>query len=503
MTDYLGSLVDDRYLVESILGQGGMGIVYQGTHAVVGRKVAIKFLSSEYSGNPEVVRRFFREAQSAAAIGHKNIIDILDVGISKFNDPYLVMEYLEGECLSSLLDRTGPVDQATACGVLEPVLLALAATHEKDIIHRDLKPDNIFLVKDPVDGSITVKLIDFGISKIRRAMENNHLTNVGAVLGTPLYMSPEQASGIEIDNRSDIYSMGVILFEMLTGSMPFEGANSQETMLNVISGTPKNPRDLNPNFPEVARPIIERAMQKRPEERYQSAQEMLQDLRKMPGFSVRNVLLNDWASGIIKDDCAIGDLGPRHTGHESGDLAARLFEEITSHTPKDWTTRPTENLPRRRPLAIWMIGISAVLLFGAALLLWRISKDGAIPEQVVPPISSLTPGIDEPPAAESDPSKSDAPKVLDVQIAVTGAPLGAHYYYGETPVPSNIFRVPTGSTPINLRVEAPGYRPFEQLVTPEKNVTVRVNMIPEKGAAPATGRFIKGRRSTEIAKDFE
>jgi eukaryotic-like serine/threonine-protein kinase len=161
-------ILNNRYRVESLIGKGGMGSVYRGTHVAIGRRVAIKFLHTEYAENEKIVIRFFREAQAAAAIEHKNIIEVLDVGVSENNEPYIVMEYLEGESLAEMLKRTGPVDASTACGILEPVLLALNAAYKKGIVHRDLKPDNIFLVRDVELNSISVKLIDFGVSKFTR-----------------------------------------------------------------------------------------------------------------------------------------------------------------------------------------------------------------------------------------------------------------------------------------------------------------------------------------------
>ena len=213
--EYEGSVLNNKYRLIRLLGKGGMGAVYLGQHIIIGKSVAVKFLHAEFAAKKEVVKRFYREAQAAAAIGHDNIIDVLDVGISDTGEPYLVMEYLEGESLAALIQRKGVLDLSCACGIMEPVLQALFAAHSKGIVHRDLKPENIFLAHRP-GGVPKIKLIDFGISKVTQAGSGEKLTQTGSVMGTPAYMSPEQARGSsDLDHRADIYSTGVILYEML------------------------------------------------------------------------------------------------------------------------------------------------------------------------------------------------------------------------------------------------------------------------------------------------
>jgi serine/threonine protein kinase len=222
------ALLDGRYRIVRLLGEGGMGAVYLASHVGLGRDVAIKFLHAEFISREDIVGRFRREAQAAAAIRHKNIIEVFDVGMSPQGEPFLVMEYLEGESLAGLLKRVGPLSLGAACAVMEPTLQALQAAHRKGIVHRDLKPDNIFLAYQEGEPPV-VKIIDFGISKFTQGDPDKWRTRTGAVMGTPAYMSPEQARGsASLDHRTDLYSMGTILFEMLTGGLPYAGTNFAE-----------------------------------------------------------------------------------------------------------------------------------------------------------------------------------------------------------------------------------------------------------------------------------
>jgi serine/threonine protein kinase len=186
------ALLDGRYRIDRLLGEGGMGAVYLASHVGLGRQVAIKFLHADLISREDVVGRFYREAQAAAAIRHKNIIEVFDVGMSAKGEPFLVMEYLEGESLAGLLKRVGPLSLGAACAVMEPVLQALQAAHRKGIVHRDLKPDNIFLAYQQGEPPV-VKIIDFGISKFTQGELDKWRTKTGSVMGTPAYMSPEQA----------------------------------------------------------------------------------------------------------------------------------------------------------------------------------------------------------------------------------------------------------------------------------------------------------------------
>ena len=503
MDSYQGHLLDSRYLVEELIGRGGMGVVYRGRHVVVGRPVAIKFLSTEFARQEEVVTRFYREAQTAAAIGHKNIVDILDVGISEHNQPYFVMEYLEGESLSELLIRRGPLSLSAACGILEPVLLAMSSAHAKGIVHRDLKPDNVFLVRDPVDNSVLVKLIDFGISKFLHQEENTKLTRAGSALGTPVYMSPEQVScSFKVDHRSDIYTIGVLFYEMLTGDTPHAAAGNQETMLKILTESPRDPRSVNPDFPDTARPIIERAMAVNSNHRYQTAAEMLLDMKRLDAFADRCEALAVAALGRT-GSFAVGDLGRPVGDDENEAVPGRVWSSFAPHqyntTEHSVPTRKRLSAMGNRSkaiLGIFVTGAVAVLL---AVILLAVHDE---PESLTASMPAV-PVISTPQAAPA-PAKEEAPR--EVRVEIVGAPSPSVITFDGVLVPSSRFYIPRGNRSARLTVQAEGYLPFHTEVVPSEDVRVEVDMRPEPVSAevarPKKG-YIKGRRQTEIAKDFE
>ena len=248
--------LDERYRIVRLLGEGGMGAVYLAEHVGLGKQVAVKVLHAEFTNRDDAIARFRREAQVAAALRHKNIIEVFDVGVSARGEPYLVMEYLEGESLRGLMARSKRIDLGAACAIIEPVLLALQAAHRKGIVHRDLKPDNVFLAYEPGEPML-VKLIDFGISKFASADPDRWRTQTGMVLGTPNYMSPEQARGAaNVDQRTDLYAVGTILYELLTGDLPYTGQSFTEFFARLLTEEPRSPRALYADLPAEVEPLL-------------------------------------------------------------------------------------------------------------------------------------------------------------------------------------------------------------------------------------------------------
>lgn len=260
-----------RYEVVSVMGQGAMGTVYKARDPVIERTVAIKTINLELSREEraEFEERFYREAKSAGRLNHPNIVTIYDVGETG-DAAYIAMEFIEGESLRDVLDSGVVLSLKRICQIAVQVASALNYAHENSVVHRDIKPANIMISRNR-----EVKIMDFGIALIPTGSR----TQAGTVLGSPKYMAPEQVAGKATDGRADIFSLGAVLYEMLTGSTPFNGDNLSAIMYKILNEEPAPPSKLNARVPKVFDRIVARALAKRPEDRYQSAKEFSRDLR--------------------------------------------------------------------------------------------------------------------------------------------------------------------------------------------------------------------------------
>jgi serine/threonine protein kinase len=262
----------NNYEIISLLGEGGMGAVYLATHPFMGRKAAVKLLRRELVEDRGLVERFMNEARAANAIHHPNIIDIIDVGLLPTGVPYLMMEYLEGDTLARAIQDRGTIPAADTIDIAVQTASALGAAHAKGIVHRDLKPENLFLVPDDSrPHGVRVKVLDFGIAKLRGELAGNSAkTQDGALMGTPPYMSPEQCRGLigEIDERTDVYAMGIIIYQMLCGAPPFVSPGFGDVVLMQITQPPKPPRTINPQIPAVLEAVVLKALAKNRDERF-------------------------------------------------------------------------------------------------------------------------------------------------------------------------------------------------------------------------------------------
>ncbi|MGN6103810.1 MAG: serine/threonine-protein kinase, partial [Kofleriaceae bacterium] len=268
-----------NYRITGPLDRGGMGSIYRAQHALLDRPAAVKLLRPELTANPELVTRFFNEAQAATKIRHPGIVEIYDFGYTEDGVAYLVMELLEGATLGARLRERGRLPEAEAVFIARGIASALKAAHAKSIIHRDLKPENVFLVPDP-DGPTgeRVKILDFGIAKLADAAPGDARTRTGALIGTPIYMAPEQARAArEIDHRADLYSLGCILYELLAGAPPFVAEGAGELIAHHLFTTPEPPSARAPVSAALDR-LVMRLLAKEPDERLGSAQEVIQAL---------------------------------------------------------------------------------------------------------------------------------------------------------------------------------------------------------------------------------
>jgi eukaryotic-like serine/threonine-protein kinase len=269
-----GTVLVGKYRVERVIGQGGMGVVVAARHEQLDDRVAIKLMLPAIAENPEAVARFVREARAAAKIKSEHVARVSDVGTLETGEPYMVMEYLEGADLSALLQQHGRLSLEVAADYLLQACEAIAQAHELGIVHRDLKPANLYVINRR-DGYPLVKVLDFGISKITTAAVDSSMTRTSALMGSPLYMSPEQMnSARDVDRRTDVWSLGVILYELLTGQPPFNGETLPQVCAQILTGPTPNVRERNPALSEAIQAVVARCLERDPSRRFPNVEEL-------------------------------------------------------------------------------------------------------------------------------------------------------------------------------------------------------------------------------------
>ncbi len=274
-----GSILAGRYKVLSEIGRGRLGIVYKVHHAVLDRQVAVKVLFEEVKPTETAFLRFKREAETASSLNHPSIVKIFDFGISEGRFPFLVMDYVDGKILGNLLREQMRLPREKALPIFIQICDGMAYAHENGVIHRDLKPDNIFLVQKGVQHEL-VQIVDFGIAKKLNDPKMKKLTAEGQVLGTPAFMSPEQITGKDLDARSDIYSLGCLMYNVLTGRLPFPGANAMEVMSHHLQREPLNFSEACPGLrlPVGLQYVLRKSMKKEPKERQSTMLQLQEEL---------------------------------------------------------------------------------------------------------------------------------------------------------------------------------------------------------------------------------
>jgi serine/threonine-protein kinase len=456
-----------NYQAISLLGEGGMGAVYLAEHPGIGRKVAIKVLRSELDHDPQLLTRFLNEARAANAIRHPNIIEVLDSGTTARGASYLVMELLEGESLSARIRRLTRLDERSAIEIAMQTAAGLGAAHAKGIIHRDLKPDNLFVIPEESDASRErVKILDFGIAKLHMTAGDSLKTRTGTLMGTPVYMSPEQCLGTkEVDHRSDVYSLGIIVYEMLAGRTPFVSEGFGELLNMHLNEAPPPLRQLAPQISAEVEVAVTRMLAKKAEQRYQSMAEVRAALAKAAGLP--NTLVPEHKLGNT------GQLGVRAT------LAAHADEGRPSTVPPTTRTRSdlqsaavhgTTMKVKRKPWLLYGAAVVLVVAAGTALVMRRSPNP--------PPITPLSARVIEPPPPPKVPTA--------IRLRLDSTPPGARIVrvvdgvlLGTTPETIELAATP-GRLP--LRFEKDGFLPAlrEASLDADTSLSVQLEAQPEK-----------------------
>jgi eukaryotic-like serine/threonine-protein kinase len=477
-----------NYRVTKLLGEGGMGVVYEAEHPALGRRAAVKILHPELAQNTEMVNRFFNEARAANSIRHPGIVEVFDFGTLPTGASYIVMEFLEGESVASRIRRGGPMAPEAARRLAAEAAGALAAAHALEIVHRDLKPDNLFLVPDyQTPGAEIVKVLDFGIAKL--GVGSNQLASVktrtGAVMGTPTYMSPEQCRGTrEVDHRTDIYALGVILYELVCGRPPFETEGFGEMVHLHISAPPPPPRAYNPTIGPDLEEIILRALAKNPADRFQTMGEMQSALSGRP-------------TGQRTGPFAVTPAAPAvppaalHTRRFDQPSPSRRAPQTTFSGAASVFGSSPPVMPRRSVLGP-VVGIGLVAVVGVVgFVVWR-QRAAPVPPEDLAAVGGVTApgaaaaGEATPPPAAEPPAPAPPPTIT---ARISSQPAGARVIrerdgavLGITPLRETW---PKEDGTEKLRLELDGHHPEKIAVPLDRGVNLSLALKKVAPPAPA------------------
>jgi serine/threonine-protein kinase len=464
----IDTVVAERYRIIRILGEGGMGQVYLAEHVAIQRRIALKVLRAEYAHRGEMVSRFQQEAISASRIKHPNVLDVFDFGRLENGCFFLAMEFLEGNDLAEEMSRRRVLDPMTGVRVALDVCRGLSAAHAKGVVHRDLKPENVFLQKS-ADSPDTVKIVDFGIAQLRTDEEaagsqRRRLTRTGMIFGTPEYMSPEQAAGKRADHRADIYALGIMMYEMFTGSVPF----ADETFLGVLQRhATEVPPAMSSVLPDLAispqlQAVVMKALAKNPDERFESMNDLAHAIQATPeGILHTHMVLGKPQSterspsfvppgpgnptapefGVVEGPPQLPPVDPnrgvRTVPHGSNRSYPSRAATLPSGPPiyTSSTPPPTAGTSESRRLGLWVALAAVVVLGGVAAAVVAAKRPGDPPASELALQTAAKPAPPAPPARsiEVRPSETTAPSNVEpppapaagIKLEVTTLPAGA------------------------------------------------------------------------------
>jgi serine/threonine-protein kinase len=403
-----GDLVADKYVVESVIGRGGMGVVVAARHHRLDQRVAIKFLDRHMRNQDEAARRFLREARAVANLKSQHVVRVIDTGTLPSGEPYLVMERLEGDDLEGVIHERGPIDASLACDWMAQACESLAEAHAAGLVHRDLKPSNLFLART-VGGAEIIKVLDFGIAKAvaSEGLEGAALTGDDVLLGSPKYMAPEQMrSSRDVDARADVWALGIVLFELLTKQRPFQAAALPDLCVKVATEPPRSLADLRPELPAGLVDVISRCLAKDPADRFANAGELASALEPFVSSRSRTVIERARLA-TFQPPASILLSAPELPAVRPGPSQS-IELSLEASTPSDRRTRMTSPsppaAPKRTATAVWGVGAAVVAGLVVAVV-WMGSSGFARPTGAAVSVSAAA----EEPASRRETARAISP----------------------------------------------------------------------------------------------
>jgi predicted Ser/Thr protein kinase len=490
-SDLCGTVLLGRYRVLQQLGKGGMGTVYLGEHVQIGKKFAIKVLGSEYARRPDLVQRFLQEARAASMITQPNVVEISDFGDTPDGSVFFVMEYLDGEDLGATLEHEKRLPWERVRHMIVQICRALEAAHGEGIIHRDMKPDNCFRITRGKDSDF-IKVLDFGIAKVQTGegqSTGKGLTQTGMVFGTPEYMAPEQAEGVAVDHRVDIYAVGVIMYELLCGRVPFKGTTFMGVLTKHMFEVPQAPSAVSPEAgisPE-AEAIVLKAMQKDPKLRFSSMTEMI--------AAIEAVGTGAAAVEVVQETIARPAKGPTSFAKRQGPSTSMEL-------------RPGEQAQPRNRMGMWLAAAGVLAVVVIAVAVGFGGDDDPPAEQPVaqapPPAKETTEAVV---AAQPLPEPTPTPAAADVVKLqfTTNVPAqildaSDQAIFGSSSDAGGI-ELERSDQPMKLLLRADGYETLTVDVVPNKDKRYEFELVKEEKRKPGAGGKPKPNPGTEPAPE--
>ncbi len=512
-----GTLIAGKYRVERELGRGGMGVVVAATHVDLDQHVAIKILQKSAALSPDALTRFLREAKAAAKIRSEHVTRVMDVGKLETGLTYIVMEYLEGSDLAEMLRQEGQLRISDAAEYILQACEGIAAAHAAGIVHRDIKPANLFVARERGRAD-KIKILDFGVSKISNGAAGEKqagTTQTGQVFGSPMYMSPEQLDAdVAVDGRTDIWALGVVLFELLAGKPPFQGKSSANIMSSVLRDPAPKLRSIRPDVPPALEEVVARCLEKDREFRYATVIDLAESIAPFCGKGAEDAVnrIYQILAHAADDDlnavssAGLSGVGAAKNGSSSGNQSDRRGSgPRTDSGPASLkgaahTRENAQTHAKQRAAMIVFVAVAALATIGITVL-GRTSRSNASISTAAPTTSASSalpaPVLEPTPSQAPAQASTNEPDTSHVTITFTGAPEGTKVFRGNAEIGSanTPLRLPRQNAKITLRFTAESYESSDIELTPDVDQTVTVSL---KSAKPTTTVPVKRKVPKEL-----